>query len=103
MLADYRSNIPQARDAEVLDLLAVLATRISASISQEAGGFSNKRKRCGEKARYRSGFFGRFQVDIFFRGKDTRNEIYTRTHTHIYIFFFPEFKPRKSGSFQRQT
>ena len=38
MLADYRSNIPQARDAEVLDLLAVLATRISASISQEAGG-----------------------------------------------------------------
>ena len=37
VLADYRSNIPQARDAEVLDLLAVLATRISASISQEAG------------------------------------------------------------------
>lgn len=37
VLADYRSNIPQARDAEVLDLLAVLATRISASISQEVG------------------------------------------------------------------
>lgn len=36
MLADYRSNIPQARDAEVLDLLAVLAARISDSISQEA-------------------------------------------------------------------
>lgn len=37
VLADYRSNIPQARDDEVLDLLAVLATRISASISQEVG------------------------------------------------------------------
>ncbi|CAK9043225.1 unnamed protein product [Durusdinium trenchii] len=37
VLADYRSNIPQARDAEVLDLLAVLATRISGSISQEVG------------------------------------------------------------------
>ncbi|CAJ1394899.1 unnamed protein product [Effrenium voratum] len=36
VLADYRSNIPQARDAEVLDLLAVLATR-NQSISQEVG------------------------------------------------------------------
>merc|ERR1719215_1295120 len=35
VLADYRSNIPQARDAEVLDLLATLATRVSESISQE--------------------------------------------------------------------
>eukprot|EP00933_Yihiella_yeosuensis_P042194 TRINITY_DN36729_c0_g1_i1.p1 TRINITY_DN36729_c0_g1~~TRINITY_DN36729_c0_g1_i1.p1 ORF type:complete len:698 (+),score=149.30 TRINITY_DN36729_c0_g1_i1:107-2095(+) len=35
VLADYRSNMPQARDAEVLDLLAVLSTRLSESISQE--------------------------------------------------------------------
>lgn len=35
VLADYRSNMPQARDAEVLDLLAVLATRLSDSISRE--------------------------------------------------------------------
>merc|ERR1711920_983317 len=35
VLADYRSNLPQARDAEVLDLLSVLATRLSESISQE--------------------------------------------------------------------
>mmetsp|Transcript_37799 Transcript_37799/g.87616 ORF Transcript_37799/g.87616 Transcript_37799/m.87616 type:complete len:302 (+) Transcript_37799:3-908(+) len=35
VLADYRSNLPQARDAEVLDLLATLATRLSESISQE--------------------------------------------------------------------
>eukprot|EP00931_Biecheleriopsis_adriatica_P036987 TRINITY_DN21233_c2_g1_i1.p1 TRINITY_DN21233_c2_g1~~TRINITY_DN21233_c2_g1_i1.p1 ORF type:complete len:1101 (-),score=267.98 TRINITY_DN21233_c2_g1_i1:68-3370(-) len=37
VLADYRSNLPQARDAEVLDLLAVLATRLPDSISQEVG------------------------------------------------------------------
>lgn len=37
VLADYRSNVPQARDAEVLDLLAVLATRLSESISSEVG------------------------------------------------------------------
>lgn len=37
VLADYRSNMPQARDAEVLDLLTVLATRIHDSISQEVG------------------------------------------------------------------
>jgi exportin-1 len=36
VLADYRSNMPQARDAEVLDLLSILATRLSDSISQEA-------------------------------------------------------------------
>lgn len=35
VLADYRSNLPQARDAEVLDLLATLATRLSDSISGE--------------------------------------------------------------------
>merc|ERR1740130_148936 len=35
VLEDYRSNLPQARDAEVLDLLATLATRLSDSISQE--------------------------------------------------------------------
>eukprot|EP00929_Paragymnodinium_shiwhaense_P072147 TRINITY_DN36620_c0_g1_i1.p1 TRINITY_DN36620_c0_g1~~TRINITY_DN36620_c0_g1_i1.p1 ORF type:complete len:1124 (+),score=340.44 TRINITY_DN36620_c0_g1_i1:201-3572(+) len=35
VLADYRSNLPQARDAEVLDLLATLATRLSDAISQE--------------------------------------------------------------------
>lgn len=35
VLADYRSNMPQARDAEVLDLLATLATRLSESIKQE--------------------------------------------------------------------
>mmetsp|Transcript_28055 Transcript_28055/g.61251 ORF Transcript_28055/g.61251 Transcript_28055/m.61251 type:complete len:1100 (+) Transcript_28055:127-3426(+) len=35
VLADYRSCLPQARDAEVLDLLATLATRLSESISQE--------------------------------------------------------------------
>lgn len=35
VLEDYRSNLPQARDAEVLDLLAVLAARLSDSISQE--------------------------------------------------------------------
>eukprot|EP00927_Polykrikos_kofoidii_P010944 TRINITY_DN14620_c0_g1_i1.p1 TRINITY_DN14620_c0_g1~~TRINITY_DN14620_c0_g1_i1.p1 ORF type:complete len:1112 (+),score=196.67 TRINITY_DN14620_c0_g1_i1:253-3588(+) len=35
VLADYRSNLPQTRDAEVLDLLATLATRLSASISSE--------------------------------------------------------------------
>jgi len=35
VLADYRNNLPQARDAEVLDLLATLATRLSESISQE--------------------------------------------------------------------
>merc|ERR1712190_249856 len=35
VLADYRTNMPQARDAEVLDLLATLATRLSESISQE--------------------------------------------------------------------
>jgi len=35
VLADYRSNLPQARDAEVLDLLAALATKLSDSISQE--------------------------------------------------------------------
>mmetsp|Transcript_1208 Transcript_1208/g.3672 ORF Transcript_1208/g.3672 Transcript_1208/m.3672 type:complete len:1113 (-) Transcript_1208:156-3494(-) len=35
VLADYRSNMPQARDAEVLDLLATLAARLSDSISQE--------------------------------------------------------------------
>jgi len=35
VLADYRSNMPQARDAEVLDLLATLAARLSESISQE--------------------------------------------------------------------
>jgi len=35
VLADYRSNLPQARDAEVLDLLGILATRLSESISQE--------------------------------------------------------------------
>jgi len=35
VLADYRSNLPQARDAEVLDLLATLAARLSDSISQE--------------------------------------------------------------------
>jgi len=37
VLADYRSNIPQARDAEVLDLLAILAARISESTSKEVG------------------------------------------------------------------
>merc|ERR1719375_316038 len=37
VLEDYRSNLPQARDAEVLDLLATLATRLSESISQEIG------------------------------------------------------------------
>jgi len=37
VLADYRSNMPQARDAEVLDLLTVLATRIHESIAQEVG------------------------------------------------------------------
>jgi exportin-1 len=35
VLADYKSNMPQARDAEVLDLLATLATRLSGFISQE--------------------------------------------------------------------
>jgi exportin-1 len=35
VLADYRSNLPQARDAEVLDRLATLATWLSDSISQE--------------------------------------------------------------------
>lgn len=35
VLEDYRSNLPQARDAEVLDLLAALATRLSQCISQE--------------------------------------------------------------------
>jgi len=35
VLEDYRSNLPQARDAEVLDLLATLATRLSDCISQE--------------------------------------------------------------------
>lgn len=35
VLADYQSNMPQARDAEVLDLLATLATRLSESISAE--------------------------------------------------------------------
>merc|ERR1719375_390004 len=35
VLEDYRSNLPQARDAEVLDLLATLASRLSESISQE--------------------------------------------------------------------
>jgi len=35
VLADYRSNLPQARDAEVLDLLATLVSRLSESISQE--------------------------------------------------------------------
>lgn len=35
VLADYRSNLPQARDAEVLDLLTTLAKRLSDSISQE--------------------------------------------------------------------
>lgn len=35
VLADYRSNLPQARDAEVLDLLATLAMRLSDAISQE--------------------------------------------------------------------
>merc|ERR1719183_253707 len=35
VLADYRSNLPQSRDAEVLDLLAMRATRLSDSISQE--------------------------------------------------------------------
>mmetsp|Transcript_37722 Transcript_37722/g.99798 ORF Transcript_37722/g.99798 Transcript_37722/m.99798 type:complete len:1108 (+) Transcript_37722:22-3345(+) len=35
VLADYRTNLPQARDAEVLDLLATLATRLSESISPE--------------------------------------------------------------------
>ena len=34
-LADYHSNLPQAPDAEVLDLLTILATRLSDSISQE--------------------------------------------------------------------
>jgi exportin-1 len=37
VLEDYRSNLPQARDAEVLDLLSTLATRLSDSISQEIG------------------------------------------------------------------
>ena len=35
VLADYRSSMPQARDGEVLDLLATLAVRLSDSISQE--------------------------------------------------------------------
>lgn len=35
VLADYQSNLPQARDAEVLDLLSTLATRLQESISQE--------------------------------------------------------------------
>eukprot|EP00746_Dinoflagellata_sp_MGD_P022473 gnl/MRDRNA2_/MRDRNA2_152589_c0_seq1.p1 gnl/MRDRNA2_/MRDRNA2_152589_c0~~gnl/MRDRNA2_/MRDRNA2_152589_c0_seq1.p1 ORF type:complete len:806 (+),score=199.18 gnl/MRDRNA2_/MRDRNA2_152589_c0_seq1:37-2418(+) len=35
VLADYRSNLPQARDAEVLDLLAMLATKMSDAIAQE--------------------------------------------------------------------
>eukprot|EP00405_Crypthecodinium_cohnii_P037941 CAMPEP_0206547162 /NCGR_PEP_ID=MMETSP0325_2-20121206/13138_1 /ASSEMBLY_ACC=CAM_ASM_000347 /TAXON_ID=2866 /ORGANISM="Crypthecodinium cohnii, Strain Seligo" /LENGTH=1109 /DNA_ID=CAMNT_0054046427 /DNA_START=312 /DNA_END=3641 /DNA_ORIENTATION=- len=35
VLADYKSNVPQARDAEVLDLLATLASRLSESISSE--------------------------------------------------------------------
>lgn len=35
VLADYRSNLPQARDAEVLDLLSTLATRLSEPMSQE--------------------------------------------------------------------
>mmetsp|Transcript_82753 Transcript_82753/g.267996 ORF Transcript_82753/g.267996 Transcript_82753/m.267996 type:complete len:1111 (-) Transcript_82753:67-3399(-) len=35
VLADYQSNLPQARDAEVLDLLSTLATRLSESISAE--------------------------------------------------------------------
>jgi len=37
VLADYKSNMPQARDAEVLDLLATLAMRLSEPISQEVG------------------------------------------------------------------
>lgn len=35
VLVDYRSNLPQARDAEVLDLLSTLATKLSDSISLE--------------------------------------------------------------------
>merc|ERR1719163_1513725 len=35
VLADYRSNLPQARDAEVLDLLATLASKMGDAISQE--------------------------------------------------------------------
>jgi len=35
VLADYRSNPPEARDAEVLDLLATLAEHLSGSIAQE--------------------------------------------------------------------
>lgn len=35
VLADYRSNPPEAKDAEVLDLLVTLATRLSDSISEE--------------------------------------------------------------------
>merc|ERR1719375_2353950 len=37
VLQDYRSALPQARDAEVLDLLATLATRLSEAISLEIG------------------------------------------------------------------
>merc|ERR1712224_432097 len=35
VLADYKTNLPQARDAEVLDLLATLAMKMSEAIGQE--------------------------------------------------------------------
>jgi len=35
VLADYQVTLPQARDAEVLDMLAVLASRLSEAFSQE--------------------------------------------------------------------
>lgn len=35
VLADYKNSLPQARDAEVLDLLATLAAKLSGSISSE--------------------------------------------------------------------
>jgi len=37
VLKDYKNNIPQARDAEVLDLFGVFANRLSTEISSELG------------------------------------------------------------------
>mmetsp|Transcript_52155 Transcript_52155/g.124265 ORF Transcript_52155/g.124265 Transcript_52155/m.124265 type:complete len:1113 (-) Transcript_52155:113-3451(-) len=46
VLEDYRANLPQARDAEVLDLLATLATRLSDIISLEVPSIFEKVFEC---------------------------------------------------------
>ena len=85
VLADYRANLPQARDAEVLDLLATLACRLSDIISQEVSRIFEMVFECTLDM-----IKGDFQSNM-----DHRNKFYellksVNAHCFQSLFFLPE-------------